>query len=67
MTVGVMLAGPHLMLTHAGGDNGVVLSHVAQKLHHILLLNDVLGVLETKRILLPPRVDLAIPLGVSLE
>ena len=58
-----VLAGPHLVLAHARGDDGVVGGRVAQHLQHVLGLEQFarLGLLVDERVALLPAADLRAP------
>src|ERR1700677_1157769 len=59
-----MLRGPHLVLTHLGGDVCVAIpGQLIKPLHRVLRLDDLLGIAEAERVARPPTLDRAPPFG----
>ena len=61
----IKLPGPHLVLTHAGGDDRLAFRHLMQESDDMLWLDGILGVLEAERVLLFPAIDLGIPIRIA--
>ncbi len=61
----VELAGPHLVLAHAGSDDGVALGHFPEAADGVLALDDVGGVLEFVGLVLEPFAQGGAPFSVA--
>ena len=57
----IELGGPHLVLPHVGGDDGVAARYFIDLFDHELGLDDIIGVLVGQRALFAPRLDLLEP------